>query len=189
MALAARVATRIMTVSESSKRDILRFVNTQPEKIDEAAERDRSRTDGIARDVIERRFDVEIAARATEKGQVWSDANPRPGGGVGVAAPAGGVAGASVGAGSIVAFPFTTTCNFALGTPGPGELIAAGAPTWRYKVCRLVLTFVDPGAGEISAAQFKKSGLGHSVDCTSNDATAPKELLTVTGVACGSPPS
>ncbi len=34
MALAARVATRIMTVSESSKRDILRFVNTQPEKID-----------------------------------------------------------------------------------------------------------------------------------------------------------
>jgi glycosyltransferase involved in cell wall biosynthesis len=32
--LAARGATRIMTVSESSKRDILRFVDTQPEKID-----------------------------------------------------------------------------------------------------------------------------------------------------------
>ncbi|MFI5179757.1 MAG: glycosyltransferase, partial [Vicinamibacterales bacterium] len=32
--LAARRATRVMTVSESSKRDILRFVNTQPEKID-----------------------------------------------------------------------------------------------------------------------------------------------------------
>ncbi len=32
--LAARRATRIMTVSESSKRDILRFVDTQPEKID-----------------------------------------------------------------------------------------------------------------------------------------------------------
>ena len=31
---AARRATRIMTVSESSKRDILRFVDTQPEKID-----------------------------------------------------------------------------------------------------------------------------------------------------------
>jgi glycosyltransferase involved in cell wall biosynthesis len=32
--LAARRATRIMTVSESSKRDILRFVDTAPEKID-----------------------------------------------------------------------------------------------------------------------------------------------------------
>jgi len=32
--LAARRATRIMTVSESSKRDILRFVDTEPEKID-----------------------------------------------------------------------------------------------------------------------------------------------------------
>jgi glycosyltransferase involved in cell wall biosynthesis len=32
--LAARRATRVLTVSESSKRDILRFVNTQPEKID-----------------------------------------------------------------------------------------------------------------------------------------------------------
>ena len=32
--LAARRATRIMTVSESSKRDILRFVNVPPEKID-----------------------------------------------------------------------------------------------------------------------------------------------------------
>src|SRR5712692_3051038 len=32
--LAARRATRIMTVSESSKRDIIRFVDTQPEKID-----------------------------------------------------------------------------------------------------------------------------------------------------------
>jgi glycosyltransferase involved in cell wall biosynthesis len=31
---AARRATRVMTVSESSKRDILRFVDTQPEKID-----------------------------------------------------------------------------------------------------------------------------------------------------------
>ncbi|PYR20947.1 MAG: glycosyltransferase family 1 protein [Acidobacteria bacterium] len=31
---AARRATRIMTVSQSSKRDILRFVDTQPEKID-----------------------------------------------------------------------------------------------------------------------------------------------------------
>ena len=31
--LAARRATRVMTVSESSKRDILRFVDTQPEKI------------------------------------------------------------------------------------------------------------------------------------------------------------
>ena len=34
IALAARRATRILTVSESSKRDILRFFNTQPEKID-----------------------------------------------------------------------------------------------------------------------------------------------------------
>ncbi len=34
IALAARRATRVMTVSESSKRDILRFVDTQPEKID-----------------------------------------------------------------------------------------------------------------------------------------------------------
>jgi glycosyltransferase involved in cell wall biosynthesis len=34
IALAARRATRIMTVSESSKRDILRFVDTRPEKID-----------------------------------------------------------------------------------------------------------------------------------------------------------
>jgi glycosyltransferase involved in cell wall biosynthesis len=34
MRLAARRATRIMTVSESSKRDILRYVDTQPEKID-----------------------------------------------------------------------------------------------------------------------------------------------------------
>ncbi len=32
--LAARRATRVMTVSESSKRDILRFVNVPPEKID-----------------------------------------------------------------------------------------------------------------------------------------------------------
>jgi glycosyltransferase involved in cell wall biosynthesis len=32
--LAARRATRVMTVSESSKRDILRFVDTEPEKID-----------------------------------------------------------------------------------------------------------------------------------------------------------
>jgi glycosyltransferase involved in cell wall biosynthesis len=32
--LAARRATRIMTVSESSKRDILKFVDTEPEKID-----------------------------------------------------------------------------------------------------------------------------------------------------------
>ncbi len=32
--MAARRATRVMTVSESSKRDILRFVDTQPEKID-----------------------------------------------------------------------------------------------------------------------------------------------------------
>lgn len=31
---AARRATRVMTVSESSKRDILRYVDTQPEKID-----------------------------------------------------------------------------------------------------------------------------------------------------------
>jgi glycosyltransferase involved in cell wall biosynthesis len=34
IALAARRATRVLTVSESSKRDILRFVDTQPEKID-----------------------------------------------------------------------------------------------------------------------------------------------------------
>ena len=34
IALAARRATRVMTVSESSKRDILRFVDTRPEKID-----------------------------------------------------------------------------------------------------------------------------------------------------------
>jgi glycosyltransferase involved in cell wall biosynthesis len=34
IAQAAKRATRIMTVSESSKRDILRFVDTQPEKID-----------------------------------------------------------------------------------------------------------------------------------------------------------
>jgi glycosyltransferase involved in cell wall biosynthesis len=34
IALAARRANRVLTVSESSKRDILRFVNTQPEKID-----------------------------------------------------------------------------------------------------------------------------------------------------------
>jgi glycosyltransferase involved in cell wall biosynthesis len=34
IAIAARRATRIMTVSESSKRDILRFVDTEPEKID-----------------------------------------------------------------------------------------------------------------------------------------------------------
>ena len=32
--LAARQATRVLTVSHSSKRDILRFVDTQPEKID-----------------------------------------------------------------------------------------------------------------------------------------------------------
>jgi glycosyltransferase involved in cell wall biosynthesis len=32
--MAARRATRVMTVSESSKRDILRFVETEPEKID-----------------------------------------------------------------------------------------------------------------------------------------------------------
>ena len=34
ISLAARHATRVMTVSESSKRDILRFVDTTPEKID-----------------------------------------------------------------------------------------------------------------------------------------------------------
>jgi glycosyltransferase involved in cell wall biosynthesis len=34
IAMAARRATRILTVSESSKRDILRFVDTAPEKID-----------------------------------------------------------------------------------------------------------------------------------------------------------
>ncbi len=34
ISLAARRATRVMTVSESSKRDILRFVDTEPEKID-----------------------------------------------------------------------------------------------------------------------------------------------------------
>ena len=34
ISLAARRATRVLTVSESSKRDILRFVNVQPEKID-----------------------------------------------------------------------------------------------------------------------------------------------------------
>jgi glycosyltransferase involved in cell wall biosynthesis len=34
IALAARRATRVMTVSESSKRDILRFVDARPEKID-----------------------------------------------------------------------------------------------------------------------------------------------------------
>jgi glycosyltransferase involved in cell wall biosynthesis len=34
IALAARRATRVMTVSESSKRDILRFVDTSPDKID-----------------------------------------------------------------------------------------------------------------------------------------------------------
>jgi glycosyltransferase involved in cell wall biosynthesis len=34
IALAARRATRCMTVSESSKRDILRFVDTEPDKID-----------------------------------------------------------------------------------------------------------------------------------------------------------
>jgi glycosyltransferase involved in cell wall biosynthesis len=34
IAIAARRATRIMTVSESSKRDILRFVDTEPDKID-----------------------------------------------------------------------------------------------------------------------------------------------------------
>jgi len=34
IALAARRATRVMTVSESSKRDILRFVDVKPEKID-----------------------------------------------------------------------------------------------------------------------------------------------------------
>ena len=34
IALAARRATRVMTVSESSKRDILRFVDTEPDKID-----------------------------------------------------------------------------------------------------------------------------------------------------------
>ena len=34
ISLAARRATRVMTVSESSKRDILRYVDTQPEKID-----------------------------------------------------------------------------------------------------------------------------------------------------------
>src|SRR5439155_25029321 len=32
--LAARRATRVLTVSESSKRDILRFVDTEPDKID-----------------------------------------------------------------------------------------------------------------------------------------------------------
>jgi len=34
IAMAARRATRVMTVSESSKRDILRFVDTEPNKID-----------------------------------------------------------------------------------------------------------------------------------------------------------
>src|SRR3989441_10185957 len=34
IALAARRAARVMTVSESSKRDILRFVDVKPEKID-----------------------------------------------------------------------------------------------------------------------------------------------------------
>jgi glycosyltransferase involved in cell wall biosynthesis len=34
IALAAKRATRVLTVSESSKRDILRFVDTEPEKID-----------------------------------------------------------------------------------------------------------------------------------------------------------
>jgi glycosyltransferase involved in cell wall biosynthesis len=34
ISLAARRATRVLTVSESSKRDILRFVDTEPEKID-----------------------------------------------------------------------------------------------------------------------------------------------------------
>jgi glycosyltransferase involved in cell wall biosynthesis len=34
IALAARRATRVLTVSESSKRDILRFVDTDPDKID-----------------------------------------------------------------------------------------------------------------------------------------------------------
>src|SRR5262249_14729145 len=34
IAIAARRATRVLTVSESSKRDILRFVDTKPEKID-----------------------------------------------------------------------------------------------------------------------------------------------------------
>jgi glycosyltransferase involved in cell wall biosynthesis len=34
IALAARRATRVMTVSESSKRDILRYVDTEPDKID-----------------------------------------------------------------------------------------------------------------------------------------------------------
>jgi glycosyltransferase involved in cell wall biosynthesis len=34
IALAARRATRVMTVSESSKRDILRFVDTEPDRID-----------------------------------------------------------------------------------------------------------------------------------------------------------
>jgi glycosyltransferase involved in cell wall biosynthesis len=34
IALAARQSTRVMTVSESSKRDILRFVDVKPEKID-----------------------------------------------------------------------------------------------------------------------------------------------------------
>jgi glycosyltransferase involved in cell wall biosynthesis len=34
IALAARRATRVLTVSESSKRDILRFVDTEPSKID-----------------------------------------------------------------------------------------------------------------------------------------------------------
>src|SRR3954465_12235910 len=34
MAMAARRATRVLTVSESSKRDILRFVDTDPSKVD-----------------------------------------------------------------------------------------------------------------------------------------------------------
>ncbi len=34
IAMAARRATRVLTVSESSKRDILKFVDTEPEKID-----------------------------------------------------------------------------------------------------------------------------------------------------------
>ncbi len=46
----------------------------------EPAKRDRSRTDRIARDVIERRFDVEIAARATDEGEpepdVGNEAHP-----------------------------------------------------------------------------------------------------------------
>jgi glycosyltransferase involved in cell wall biosynthesis len=54
IALAARRATRIMTVSESSKRDILRFVDTEPDKIDVIynAYDDRFAIDPLEEDVV-----------------------------------------------------------------------------------------------------------------------------------------